>query len=122
MKEPPSNNVDSSSEKTAEYVAVKQDEGPEEAKKSCFTFGTMKRTIRILTLLAILLIITLIPIIVIMLMYTHKVVTVGIDKPLKFVLRDCKLYIAESESVDVSSAKLTISLPGTMEMSISTKL
>ena len=108
MKEEPSKNEDGTGD---DYSELKQQEAPP-VKKSCWTFNVLRRTVRIGVLLGILIVMTLIPILVIALMYTYKEVSITTDRPLKFVLRDCKLYIAESAELAKDKIKISISLPG----------
>jgi len=94
------------------YAAVKGEELPDAPRTACCTISGTRRLFRIVFLMAVVAVLVLGPVVIIKMLYTYKTVTVDNDKPFKFALTNCKLYIAETAEVPVSSVEMVLDIPG----------
>jgi len=98
--------------KPISYEAVPQDENASGQPDRLCSVTTTRRSFRILVLVALLFIAIGLPAIYVRLQYTLEKYNLAINKGLKFILKDCKVYITEDSSRDAGIYYLTVDVPG----------
>jgi len=103
-------------EKSTSYERAHPDENFLDNSDSLCSITTTRRIFRIFVLISILFIVIGLPAIYVRFQYTRKHYTLVNNKGLKFILKDCKVYITEDSSKDPGLYYLTVDVPGNVRI------
>jgi len=96
----------------SDYSGVPQDESNQDKQESCCNITCQRRTFRIAVLFTIILICIIVPVVYIAYMHVLEYHHLSTSKPLKFLLKNCKLYITEDSERPIDDIYLSANVPG----------
>eukprot|EP01022_Parablepharisma_sp_SALTPOND_P003665 TRINITY_DN114_c0_g3_i1.p1 TRINITY_DN114_c0_g3~~TRINITY_DN114_c0_g3_i1.p1 ORF type:complete len:2013 (+),score=220.50 TRINITY_DN114_c0_g3_i1:571-6609(+) len=103
---------DSRKDYPGKYSVVAQKEGQEGKPASCMSITTIRRSFRIGVMVLIVALLVVVPVVVFKFKYIYKKLHISTNKPLKFALANCKLYITEDSTLAADDIYLTADVPG----------